>query len=85
MNEEKQPLGYLFESIVYYSPSDIDNFIDSINKHQSYYVINKAIEMAYTKNVFSLQESEILSKSLRIINSEYLNNNDRTEQKSNDI
>jgi hypothetical protein len=81
MNEETQPLGYLFESIEFYSPSDVNNFIDSINLPQSYYVITKAIEMAHSKNIFSLYESEILSKSLRILNSEYLNNNDRTEQK----
>jgi hypothetical protein len=81
MNEEKQPLGYLFESIEFYSPSDVDNFIDSINILQSYYVITKALEMAHSKNIFSLHESEILSKSLRMLNSEYLNNNDRTGQK----
>jgi len=34
---------------------------------QSFYVLTKAIEMAYSRGVYSLQESEILSKSIRIL------------------
>ena len=78
MSEEKQPLGFLFESIAYYNPTDVDKFIDSLSFEQSYYVITKSLEMAFTKNIFSLQESEILSKSLRLLNSKYLSDNDST-------
>jgi hypothetical protein len=80
MSEEKQPLGFLFESIAYYNPSDIDKFIDSLSFEQSHYIITKSLEMAFNKNIFSLQESEILSKSLRLLNTKYLSNNDSTGQ-----
>ena len=58
---------FLFESIRYQSPEDVEKFIESIDAAQSFYVITKALEMAYSKGVYSLQESEILSKSIRIL------------------
>ena len=58
---------FLFESIKYQSHEDVEKFIESIDTAQSFYVITKALEMAYSKGVYSLQESEILSKSIRIL------------------
>ena len=75
----------LFDSIRYKSPKDVESFIDSLDHPKSFYVITKAMEMAYMRGVFSLIESEILSKSLRILNSEYLKNNDRTNEERNDF
>jgi hypothetical protein len=72
--------NFLFDAIRYKSPKDVENFIESINKEQSLYVITKAIEMAYSRGVYSMVESEILSKSLRIFNSEYLKNDDGANQ-----
>lgn len=80
INEERQPIGYLFDSIAIYSPQDIENFIETLNEPQSFFAIKKAIELAYNRNVFTLVESEILSKSLRILTSEYLKNNDGNRQ-----
>lgn len=73
MEQQTQPLGFLFQSIAYNSQDDVEKFVDNINLHQSYYVINQAIEVAHSKGIFTLQESEILSKALRILNSNYLN------------
>ena len=58
---------FLFESIRYQSPEDVEKFIESIDSAQSFYVVTKALEMAYSRGVYSLQESEILSKSIRIL------------------
>jgi hypothetical protein len=69
MNTEKEPLGYLFESIAYESPTNVEELIDTMSVEQSYYIITEAIHMAYSKKIFSLQESEILSKALRTIKS----------------
>jgi hypothetical protein len=69
MNTENEPLGYLFESIAYQSPTNVEELIDTMSVEQSYYIITEAIHMAYSKKIFSLQESEILSKALRTINS----------------
>ena len=72
MDNKKEPIGYLFESIAFYSPADVETFVNNLTLEQSYYVVTQAIEMAYSKNLFSLSESEILSKSLRILNSKHL-------------
>ena len=69
MENEKQPIGELFETISYFSPTDVSNLIDSLNEEQSVYMIGLAIDMCYRKNLFTLEESEIISKSLRILNS----------------
>lgn len=65
MNIEQEE--FLFESIRYQSPEDVEKFVESIDAAQSFYVITKALEMAYARGVYSLQESEILSKSIRIL------------------
>lgn len=79
-NGELQPIGYLFDTIAVYSPVDITNFIDTLNEPQAFFAIKKAIEMGYNRNLFSLDEAEIISKSLRILSSEYLKNDDRNRQ-----
>jgi hypothetical protein len=68
MEDKKQPIGELFETISYFSPTDISNLIDNLNEEQSVYMIGLAINMSYQKNLFTLEESEIISKSLRILN-----------------
>jgi hypothetical protein len=67
MTEQKQPIGYLFESIAVYDQETLTKFVDNLTPEQSFYTITQAIQMAYTKNIFTLQEAEILSKSLRVL------------------
>lgn len=67
MNHEHQPIGFLFESIAYNSPENVEDLIDGMTLEQSYYIITQASHQAHSKGVYSLQESEVLSKALRII------------------
>lgn len=69
--EQKQPIGLLFDTIGYYTPSDIDSLCDEMNLEQSYYMIIKALEYSHNSRIFSLQESELVSKSLRILNKHF--------------
>lgn len=73
MLNETQPQGYLFENIGYKSKDDVDKFVESLDLVQSLYSISQALEMANSKGLFSIQECEIISKSLRIINNKCLN------------
>lgn len=68
MQEETKPIGQLFESINYYNEEDLIKFIDNISEQQSFYIITQALEMGLRRGLYSLQEAEILSKSLRNIN-----------------
>lgn len=67
MTGQTQPIGYLFENIAIYDSGSISKFIDELQPEQAFYVINSALQMAYSRNIFTLQESEILSKSLRVL------------------
>lgn len=68
---EKQPIGLLFDSISYNSVKDLNSLCDEINFEQSYYMVIKALEFAHKSGVYTLQESEIVSKSLRIMNNHF--------------
>lgn len=67
MENNNEPIGYLFGTIGYKSPNDITNLIDNLSKEQSLLILTRAIEAAYEKGVYSMIESEILSKSVRIL------------------
>ena len=60
--------GILFNSIEYKSSEGLENFIDEMTDEQSRICIVEAIKFAYSKGCFNLQESEVISKSLRVFN-----------------
>jgi hypothetical protein len=68
--EQKQPIGFLFERIAYFSDESIEGFIDSLDEKSLYYVLSQVLEYSHSKNIYTLLESEIISKTLRILNKE---------------
>jgi predicted ATP-dependent serine protease len=67
MEQEKQPMAFLFEDVAIYKPEDIENLIDNLTEEQAKFMLIRAIQMAYKNGLYSLTESEIVSKSLRIL------------------
>jgi hypothetical protein len=67
MEQEKQPIGYLFEEVAIYNPEDIDNLIDGLTEEQAKFMLIRAVQMAYKNGLYSLTESELISKSLRTL------------------
>jgi hypothetical protein len=67
MEQEKQPIAYLFEDVAIYKPEDIDILIDNLTEEQAKFMLIKSVQMAYKHGLYSLTESEILSKSLRVL------------------
>lgn len=57
----------LFETFKFQNGEEFQNFVNSINKEQSIYLLSQAVNHAYSKGVFNLSESEIISKSIRLI------------------
>ncbi len=84
MNQES-PQGFLFESVPYYSNESIELMIDKLSIKEATYLLSQSIIYAHSKNVFSLTESEILSKSLRILNKEIYSYDDITGEKSDNV
>jgi hypothetical protein len=68
MEKEKTPINLLFGSIAIYKTEDVDSLIDNMNFEQSFFYVMQALQYCHNSNVFSLQESELISKSLRILN-----------------
>lgn len=60
--------GILFDSIEYKSSEGLESFIDEMTNEQARICIVEAIKFAYSKGCFNLQESEVISKSLRVFN-----------------
>jgi hypothetical protein len=83
--EKEQPQGFLFDSIAFYSEESVENMINNLDKKTVYYVLTQALAYAHTKNVFSLTESEIISKSLRILNKEIYSYDDTTGENTSNI
>lgn len=83
--EDKQPHGFLFESIAYFSEQSVENMIDNLDRESAVYILTQALAFAHSKNVFSLTESEIISKGLRILNKEIYSYDDTTGQKPDNV
>ena len=67
MELQKQPIFNLFEEIAIYKPEDVDNLIDNLSEEQAKFMLIRAVQMAYRNGIYSLAESELISKSLRIL------------------
>ena len=67
MEQQKQPILFLFEDVAVYKPEDIDNLIDTLSEEQAKFMLIRAVQMAYKNGLYSLTESEIVSKSLRTL------------------
>jgi len=67
MEQQKQPIAYLFEDVAIYKPEDIDNLIDNLTEEQAKFMLIRAVQMGYKNGLYSLTESEIVSKSLRML------------------
>lgn len=64
-NEDREPIGVLFDTINYYSIEDLEIFISKLEKNQSLYCLTEAVKSAYRRNAFSIEEAEVISKCLR--------------------
>jgi hypothetical protein len=67
MEQQKQPIAYLFEDVAIYNPEDINNLIDGLTEEQAKFMLIRAVQMAYKNGLYSLTESELISKSLRTL------------------
>jgi hypothetical protein len=69
MSEEKKYLGSLFGVINYTKIEDLDKFVNEMKRDHALYCLIQAVNYAYSQNIFSMDESEVVSKSIRILSS----------------
>ena len=61
----QNPIGNLFGNIQYNSSEQLNLLIDNLNDEQAVIMIKFACEKALYAGIYSLEETEILLKSLR--------------------
>ena len=66
--ENLQPKVILFDSFEFNTNQDVDYFINNLTTEDSNNCIIQSVVSAYKRGAFSMIESEVISKSLRILN-----------------
>lgn len=71
----------LFGSISYQSTESLEKFMESISPEQSIYLVRMALEFSHARGIFNMNETEILNKSLRILNKTLFEDDESGEEK----
>jgi len=66
---EENVFGILFETIKLESENHLDAILLSMDKNSANYILTQALSYAFRRGAFSLGESEVISKALRVLNS----------------
>lgn len=77
--------GSLFETINYQTTESLEKFMDSISVEQAMYLIKVSLEYSHSKGLFTMNETEILNKSLRLINKKFNSPDESTIEKSDPV
>lgn len=66
--QEGEIYGKLFNVIPLMDENHVDILIDTMDKETATYYLTHAVNLAFHNGVYSLGESEILSKAIRLLN-----------------
>jgi len=67
MEENNENLNTLFDTINYRNPNELNKFIDEMNIDQALFCLVRATRYAHNKGLFDIEESEVISKSIRLL------------------
>lgn len=68
---EEKIYGKLFNNIVLRDENHLDVLLDTMDKERSIYLLVEAVKYCHNMSAFTLGESEVLSKCIRVLNREY--------------
>ena len=66
---DKTNFGVLFETINLETEEHLNAILYGMNKETALYILTQAVSYAYKRGAFSLGQSEVISKSIRELNS----------------
>jgi hypothetical protein len=66
--QEGEIYGKLFNVIPLMDENHVDILLDTMDKETAVYYLTHAVNLAFHNGIYSLGESEILSKSIRLLN-----------------
>jgi len=67
--EQPKPVGTLFNIINYNNTADLDRFIQNLTPDQALYCVVQAARAAHQRSAFGMEESEVVSKAIRVLTS----------------
>jgi hypothetical protein len=67
INKKKEVIGNLFDTIHYTSQEQLNTFLDTMNEDQAIYCIKEALNYCHLSGMFSMTETEAISKSIRVL------------------
>jgi hypothetical protein len=79
MEQERQPMGLLFDSVGYNKPEDVDRLIDEMTIEQSFYLLTQSLHYVHNTRLFTMQETEVVSKALRVLHKKISGNDEVIE------
>ena len=72
--EEQKLFGKLFNTIPLYDENHLDTLLTTMDKKTACYMLIQAVKFAYHQGIYSLGETEIISKSIRVYSKEDIEN-----------
>lgn len=67
MEEKNELFGKLFNSVPLYDENHLDTLLETMTQENAIYLLVQATKYAYHNGVFSIGETEVISKSIRIL------------------
>lgn len=74
METEKELFGKLFNTVPILDQNHLDVILQTMDKNNAVYLLIQAVSHAYHSGVYSLGESEVISKCIRVLNDNSENN-----------
>jgi hypothetical protein len=65
--EEQQLFGKLFKTVPLYSEEHLEVILQTINKESANFFMIQAVKHAFDSGVYTIGETEILSKCIRLL------------------
>lgn len=67
MNEDNEIYGNLFGSIELLNEEHLEAILASMDKNLANYYLIESVKLAYRKGCYTIGETEVISKSIRIL------------------
>lgn len=65
--EQEKIFGKLFNSVPLLTENHLQTLLDVMDREQAIFILVQAVKYAYHNGVYSLGESEVISKSIRTL------------------
>lgn len=65
--EEKELFGKLFNSVPLLTENHLETLLETLDRERSIYLLIQAVKHGYHSGLYSIGESEVISKCIRVL------------------